>query len=147
MATVTEMPRRVGHRHWGVVVLEVLVALAALYGGIGLMWGNRIGMLDEWLVGTPFTSWTLPGVLLLLVVAAPMATAAVLELRRSAWAGAASVAAGAAQIGWIAAQLVVMQRYNVQQPIMLMCGLAVVLLAVAARRQGPVWPQWPGVGR
>ncbi|MBN9101033.1 MAG: hypothetical protein J0I49_23400 [Pseudonocardia sp.] len=140
MATATEVSRRAGRRYWPVIVLEVLVALAALYGGVGLMWGNAIGMLDEWLVGTPFTSWVLPGALLLLVVAAPMTTAAALELRRSVWAGVASVVAGAAQVAWIGAQLAIMQRYNVQQPIMLACGLAVLLLAVTVHRDRSLWP-------
>ena len=140
MSTMSEVSHRTGRRYWLVIVLEVAVALAALYGGIGLMWDNAIGMFDVWLVGTPFTSWVLPGALLLLVVAAPMAVAAVLELRGSAWAGMASVAAGAAQVAWIGAQLAVMQRYDVQQPIMLACGLAIVLSALAARRDRPLWP-------
>ncbi len=140
MTMVTEAPRRSDRRHWVVVAPEVLVTLAAVYGGVGLVWGNAIGMLDEWLVGTPFTSWVLPGALLLVVVAVPMAVAAVLELRRSAWAGVASVAAGAAQIGWIAAQLAIIGRYNVQQPIMLACGLTVLLVALTVRRDRPLWP-------
>ena len=131
-------------RHWLVITVEVLVALAAVYGGVGLMWGNAIGMPDEWRVGTPFTSWVLPGALLLLVVAAPMAVAAWSEIRGSVWAGAASVVAGAAQVAWIAAQLAVMQRYNVQQPIMMLCGLSVLLLAVWGRRNEPLWPVQEG---
>ena len=127
-------------RPWPLITLELLVAAAATYGGVGLMWNNAIGMLDEWLAGTAFTSWTLPGLFLLLVVAAPMAGAAVLELRRSRWAALASVLAGSAQIGWIGAQLLVMQRYNVQQPIMLGAGLAVLLLAVLAGAGRPLWP-------
>jgi hypothetical protein len=116
------------------VVLELLVAAAALYGGIGLAAGNLIGMPDEWLVGTPFTSWLWPGVFLLLVVAVPMVAAAMLELRGSPRAAVVSVLAGAAQVAWIAVQLLVMQRYHVLQPVMSLAGLAVLLLAVAAHR-------------
>lgn len=78
-------------------MIEALVA-AAVYGGVGLIENNAIGML----VGALFHSWVPPGVLLV-VVAALMAVAAELELRRSPWAAVASVAAGAAQVGWIAA--------------------------------------------
>jgi hypothetical protein len=116
------------------VVLELLVAAAALYGGIGLAAGNLIGMPDEWLVGTPFTSWLWPGVFLLLVVAVPMVAAAMLELRGSPRAAVVSVLAGAAQVAWIAVQLLVMQRYHVLQPVMSLAGLAVLLLALAAHR-------------
>jgi hypothetical protein len=116
------------------VVLEFLVGAAALYGGIGLAAGNLIGMPDEWLIGTPFTSWLWPGVFLLLVVAVPMVAAAMLELRGSPRAAVVSVLAGAAQVVWIAVQLLVMQRYHVLQPVMSLAGLAVLLLAVAAHR-------------
>jgi hypothetical protein len=120
--------------------LEIVIAASAGYGGVGLIAGNAIGMPDDWLAGTSFTSWTLPGVLLLLVVAVPMTIAAALELRRSPWAAVASANAGAAQVGWIAGELLVMQRYNVLQPVMMMLGLAVLLIAIAARRHQPIWP-------
>jgi len=128
------------HGHRVVAGIELLVAASAVYGGVGLIAGNAIGMPDDWLAGTPFGSWVLPSVLLLLVVAAPMTVAAVLELRRSRWAAVASVTAGAAQIGWIAAQLLIMQRYNVLQPVMVAVGLTVVLIAIAVRRHEPLWP-------
>ncbi|MFR9803937.1 hypothetical protein ACL02T_16790 [Pseudonocardia sp. RS010] len=111
--------------------LELLIAAAAIYGGVGLAAGNLIGMPDDWLAGTPFTSWLWPGVFLLLVVAVPMVAAAVLELRHDRRAVVASVLAGAAQVGWIAVQLLVMQRYHVLQPVMSLAGLAVLVLAVA----------------
>lgn len=132
-------------RQWPTIALELLVAAAALYGGIGLAWDlvadNAIGMSQEWLDGTPFTSWVLPGVFLLAVVAVPTGAAAVLELRRSPWAGAASVVAGAAQVGWIAVQLAVMQRYFVLQPVMIGAGLAVMALALWASRHRPLVPR------
>lgn len=133
-----------GRRQWATIALELVVAVLAAYGGIGLMWDlvsdNAIGMLPIWLEGTPFTSWVLPGLFLLAVVALPMGTAALLELRRSPWASAASVVAGAAQIGWIAAQLAIMQRYFFLQPIMLGAGLAVLALALWAARHRPLVP-------
>ena len=124
--------------HWLLVGVESLVALAAVYGGVGLIWDNKIGMPADWLSGTPFPNWVLPGVFLILVVAVPMAVAAVLEARRSPWAPVASVVAGGAQIAWIGVQLLVMQRYNVLQPVMLGVGLAVIVLAIYVRRHEPV---------
>ena len=131
-------------RQWPTIALELLVAAAAIYGGLGLVWDlvadNAIGMRQDWLEGTPFTSWVLPGVFLLAVVAVPMGAAAVLELRRSPWASAASVVAGGAQVGWIAVQLAVMQRYFVLQPVMIGAGLAVLALALWASRHRPLAP-------
>lgn len=132
--------RRAEPRPWPIVVLELLTALSAAAGGVGLLWDDAIRMPDDWLTGTPFHSWVLPGIFLILVVAVPMATAAALELRRSPMAGVASVGAGAAQIGWIGAELLIMGRYNVLQPVMMLVGLAVLLLSVWVRRHRPLLP-------
>ena len=120
--------------------LELFISASAIYGGVGLIWNNVLGMPDDWLQGTPFTSWTLPGIFLLLVVAVPMAAAAVLGLRRSVWAPAASIIAGATQIGWICVELLIMQEFNVLQPVMCGLGLVVLLLAVWSRRHRPLLP-------
>ncbi len=130
----TVVASRQGAR-WALVGVELFVAVGAFYGGIGLIADNAIHISDDWLVGTPFDSWVLPGIFLLLVVAAPMTVAAVAELRRRRWAYTASVVAGVAQIGWIIAQWVIMQRFFVLQPVMFTAGTVVVLLAWATHRR------------
>jgi hypothetical protein len=92
-------------------------------------------MPDAWLAGSPFVTWTFPAVALLLVVAVPMLTAAVLELRRHRLAPTVTVLAGTGQVGWIAAQLLVFQRYFVLQPVVLLVA-AVILLVAGLRRAG-----------
>ena len=126
---------RAGHptRRWAVAAVEILIAVNAVYGGIGLI-RDGMGMPEEWLDPTPFTSWRWPGVFLLLVIAVPMAVAAALEITRSRWAYAASLAAGLAQVGWIVAQIAMLQRYFFLQPMLLGAGLVVVLLAVWSHR-------------
>lgn len=113
---------------WSLIALELIVAANAVYGGIGLMQGG-LGMPAQWLAGTPFESWVLPGMFLLAVVAAPMALAAAAELSRRWWAYAASLAAGALQAGWIVAQWAIMQRFFFLQPVMLAAGALVIVLA------------------
>lgn len=132
MSAPTTGPERVTARpalRITLIAIEVFVAVGAVYGGVGLIADNAIGMLPEWLARTPFTSWVWPGILLLLIVALPMGAAAYAEIARQSWAFAASALAGSAQIGWIVAQWVIVQRYFVLQPIMLACGIAVLLLA------------------
>jgi hypothetical protein len=135
----TNQPRPAS-RPWPTITLEALASAAAVYGGVGLAWRNVLGMPDSWLQHSPFSSWLVPGLLLLLVVALPMGLAAALELRRSPWAPAASIVAGAAQIGWIAAQLLVLQKYDSLQPVMLGIGLLVLLLGVWSQRARPLLP-------
>jgi hypothetical protein len=111
------------------VVIEVFVAVNAVYGGIGLI-VNGMGMPQDWLDGTPFGTWVLPGILLLLLVAAPMASAAIVEVvvggRR---AYEASMIAGAVLVGWIGAQVVILRRFFFLQPILFAVGVLVVLFA------------------
>jgi hypothetical protein len=110
------------------VVLEVLVAVNALYGGIGLI-VNGMGMPPDWLAGTPFGSWAIPGVLLILLVAAPMAGAAIVELAGGRRAGQLSMIAGAVLVGWIVAQVVILRHYFILQPILFAVGVLIVALA------------------
>jgi hypothetical protein len=75
-----------------------------------------------------------PGILLLLVVALPMAVAAFAEIRTLGWAFAASMVAGAAQLGWIVAQWLIIGKYFFLQPVMLAAGAGVLVLAWLAHR-------------
>jgi hypothetical protein len=113
---------------WLLIGLELVVGANAVYGGIGLM-VYGMGMPTEWLDGTPFDSWLLPGVFLLLIVAVPMLAAAVTELTRAPVARLCSLAAGIMQIGWIVVQVAVLQRYFFLQPVLLGAGVAVIGLA------------------
>lgn len=146
MDSTVAVRRHAGRKpaHFSLILLEVLIAVGAVFGGVGLVAGNAIGMLPEWLEGTPFASWTLPGVLLLLVVALPMAAAAFAEIRYSTWAFAASVLAGAAQLGWIVAQWLIMQRFFFLQPVMFAAGAGVLVLAWLAHRGESLRDSWSG---
>jgi hypothetical protein len=119
---------------WLLIGLEVVIAVNAVYGGVGLM-VNGMGMPGDWLDATPFDSWTLPGVFLLVAVAVPMSIAAVGELTRSRLAYLASITAGLALIGWILLQVVVLRRYFFLQPVLGVAGLLVVALARWAHRR------------
>jgi hypothetical protein len=112
---------------FAVIGLETVAAVSAVGGGIGLIAGNAIGMPADWLAATPFSSWRVPGVLLLLVVAVPMGVA---ELRRSSLAPLLSLIAGVLQVLWIIAQWVVTGRFHWLQPTMLVVGAAVTVLAL-----------------
>ena len=120
----------------------MLVAGGAVFGGVGLIADNAIGMLPEWLDGTASASWTLPGVLLLLVVALPMAGAAFAEIRYLSRAFVSSILAGAAQLSWIVAQWLIMQRFFFLQPVMLVAGAGVLVLAGVAHRGESLRDSW-----
>lgn len=49
-------------------LLEVLMGIAAVGGGVGLVLTNGLGMPAEWMESSPFGSYTVPGLVLLLLV-------------------------------------------------------------------------------
>lgn len=58
------------------LTLDAFVALTALGGGVALVAGLEEGRFPlEWLRGTPFTSYTLPGLLLAALVGGSAAVA------------------------------------------------------------------------
>ncbi|MGI5132828.1 hypothetical protein ACQEVB_38935 [Pseudonocardia sp. CA-107938] len=116
--------------------LELIAGVSAVGGGIGLVAGNAIGMPADWLAATPFPDWTIPGILLIIVVAVPMLIAAYGEIRRTPWAHGASAVAGVLQIGWILAQWAVIGRYDPLQPTMLVIGCAIAVLSRSQQRSG-----------
>jgi hypothetical protein len=118
---------------WALIALELLIAANGYYGGLGLIRGG-MGMPEEWLVGTPFDSWVLPGIALLLVIAVPMTVAAAAEITRARWAYPMSVAVGVVQILWIVAQVVILRQYFFLQPTLFVLGGLIVLLAWLAHR-------------
>jgi hypothetical protein len=134
MSTGTVQQWEVGSRRgWagtGLLVVLLLVAANAVYGGIGLL-VNGMGMPDEWLEPLPVDTWTLPGAALLLTVAVPQLVAAWLVWTHHRWAAVAGVLAGVGLLLWIAVQLLLLQRYFFLQPVIAGLGLVEMLLGWA----------------
>ncbi len=129
-----------GPRGWagnGLLVVLALVAANAVYGGIGLI-TNGMGMPEEWLQRLSLDSWTWPGIALLATVALPQGVAAWLVWRGHRRAALVGLLAGVALVLWIAAQLLILQRYFFLQPVIAGLGVLEVVLASAwARGQRP----------
>jgi hypothetical protein len=117
----------------------LLVGTAGVFGGISLA-RNGFGMPLSWLHQTPFASWVLPGVALLIGVALPQFSAFGLIVSGHRWALAGSRLAGLGLVLWIAVQLLLLQRYFIMQPVIAAAGVMEMLLAwlwqraTAARR-------------
>jgi hypothetical protein len=114
---------------WALVATEVVVGVNAVYGGVGLI-RDGMGMPTDWLAGTPFGNWLLPGLFLLLVVAIPMLAAAFGEFRGRPWAYRSSVLAAGLLLGWIVMQVALLQRFFFLQPVLFAAGLLVGGLAI-----------------
>jgi hypothetical protein len=129
----------VAERHswpaWILAAMLLLVGAAAIFGGISLV-RDGFGMPLSWLHQTPFTSWALPGIALLIGVAVPQLTALGLIVSGHRWALAGGYLAGLGLVAWIAVQMLVLQRYHVMQPAIAAAGATEVLLAWLWQRAG-----------
>lgn len=83
-----------------VIAVTGFSAANAIAGGIGVM-VHGLGLPIDLLDGTPFTSFTVPGLILALAVGGSMLAATVAALQRSSTAGRAAMIAGAVMLGWI----------------------------------------------
>ncbi|SFR02046.1 hypothetical protein SAMN04488564_10239 [Lentzea waywayandensis] len=114
-------------------VLPGVVALSAWAGAAGTAAG-AVDFGSAVVSRLPFHSNVVAAVALVLIVALPMTFAAWLCLRNHPQWRIAVAAAGALLIGWIAVQLVVIRTFSWLQPIMALAGAAVLMSALAHRR-------------
>jgi hypothetical protein len=91
---------------WGRILLFLLFlnGLGAVVGGIGVM-KELLPFPEVWLQGTPFHSYLLPGLILLVAVGGSHLAAAFAVLSRGAKAKTASVFAGLVLIGWMIGEI------------------------------------------
>lgn len=90
-------------------VASVFVALTAVFGGITVALGVD-KFPPQWLVGTPFRSYLIPG-LILTVIVGGSATVAVITAVRNANEGAiASTIAGVTLLGWLVGERLILPR-------------------------------------
>ncbi len=89
------VPRRLRLSIWArlALVLDLFVAFWPFAGGIGMM-GGGVDLPSEWLDGTPFADYFIPGLILFGVVGGSMLTASLAVWSRSLFSGPASLIAG-----------------------------------------------------
>lgn len=114
------------------VIGAVSLGLSALYGGLALIRNpadDPLGMPVEWLDGTPFRDYFVPGLTLFGVFGVGSFGVLYGIARRRPWARIAAVGLGVAQVGWILAQVALLRKVHVLQAIYGGLGAALAWLA------------------
>lgn len=125
------------------LIVQGFVALTAFAGGIALIVGSlnpELGGVivppQEFLEGSPFRSFVIPGLLLAVILGGVHLVAFLMLVRRQRWAHFAAAAAGSAALIWIFVQMVYIP-FSVLQAVYFACGLAelgLVLLGLGVLR-------------
>jgi hypothetical protein len=113
------------------LILEIVTAANAIGGGIYGLLGAE-GVPPEWLDGSPFETYLIPSLVLLVVVGGTMAVAAAALLVHHRCAPELSIAAGVVLLVWLAIEMLIIPL-SWLQPVFLVVALLVIGLGIRAR--------------
>ncbi len=117
------------------IVLEILIAAAAVAGGVYAIMGAP-GVPRDWLKGSAFKTYLVPGLVLLILVGGSMAAAAAMLLAGASGARVMSLEAGIVLLAWMVGQLSMIGYRHWTQPLLVVIGVAVVVLSFALPAPG-----------
>ena len=125
------------------ILLGALLAFGALDAFAGGYYGmsGAPGIPIEWLDGSPFTSYVVPGLILFVVVGGTLLNAAVAVFGRSSDGPWAAYLAGAVVLGWIAVQVAIIGFVSWLQPITALGAIAIIALAAGLQRSARPAPR------
>jgi hypothetical protein len=130
---VASAPRR---GRWVLAALCLVIGMTAIAGGVTLVARPDGGLLElprAALDHTPFTSLLIPGLILLFVIGLGNLVAGLLVAADHPRGNPAAVLAGAALVGWIVVQMILLRTVDGLQVAYLLAGLATM---AAARHRG-----------
>lgn len=132
-----------GKTRVALTVLDGFAALSAVGGGIAVASGVD-KFPPEWLSGSPFDGYLVPGLILAVAVGGSATIAAVAVVQNLRPGPLLSVAAGAIMIGWMAGEVAILNQNSAAtsprsptEAVNLVVGVAMVALGAALARRRP----------
>jgi hypothetical protein len=113
------------------IAVSVFQALSALGGGIGMVVADGLGMPKAMIADSPFSTYTIPGLILALVVGGTQGMAVVLLLKRRTSALLWSAVAGFGMVIWVMSEIGFIHELMWAQLIYLVSGLLQLVLVFA----------------
>jgi uncharacterized membrane protein (DUF373 family) len=114
------------------VFLLAFGALSAIGGAVALLLTNGLGMPLAMLNGSPFSSFVIPALFLLVIVGGTQSLGLTLLLRRDASALLWSAVAGFGMTIWIMVETVAIQGFSVLQAVYFTLGILQLALVIGA---------------
>jgi hypothetical protein len=120
-----------------IVVIAAFIALTAIGGGIAILIGAD-EFPPEWLTGTPFKGYTVPALILAIVVGGSSLLAAIAVATRRRNGARASIVAGIMMAGYIIVEVLILEQVppgpTIVQGMYFILGSLLVVLGLALRR-------------
>ena len=113
------------------LVVVIFNAISAVGGAVAMLFTDGLGMPQSMLDGSPFTSYSLPALILLIAIGGTQTLAAVLLLRRRKSCLVWTAFAGFALIIWILAETAIIHGFGWLQGIYFVTGVAELALVLA----------------
>ena len=116
----------------GLIVLIIFNGVSVAGGAIAMLFTDGLGMPESLLDRSPFSSFIIPALILLVAIGGTHALAAALLLRRRGSSLLWAAVAGFAMIIWILVETVVIHGFSWLQGIYFTTGVAELALVLAA---------------
>lgn len=117
-------------RIYGLAIVQFFIGIGAIAGGLGMVLdpsGAGMGLPIELLDGTPFSTFLVPGLVLLTINGLGSTVGGVLTLKRHRYAGEMSMALGIFLVAWIGVQSFWIQSIHWLHVLFFFLGLAEIL--------------------
>ncbi len=128
-------------------VLAGFVGVTAVLGGVELVTGYPVRQPVEWLAGTPFDSYLVPGLLLAALVGGSAVLAFIAAIRSDPRWPRSAIVAGAVLCGWIMAEMVMLDQPTTPtaaEVVYLVIGACLVVLGWWATQAAQEQAEEPG---
>lgn len=131
LAKRLENPIQDGVARGALIMMELLMGISAIGGGIALLTGAMDAWIPAaWLAGSPFATLRVPAMALIVLVGASNLVAALLLIARHKYGAIASVVAGTCLIGFEIVETATIGLRMWLQPFCFAIGVAILLLAL-----------------
>jgi hypothetical protein len=119
--------------------LQVFIGFTAIAGGYQLVShpGGTTAMPIEWLHASPFTTFLIPGIVLLVLIGAANVLSLVVTIIGGRHRGSIAVVGGAILIGYMTAEVWWIGWQNALQPLYLALGVVLLISGLAMKRLLP----------